>query len=82
MQVHCATLQCTSLPHIYKVIIPGGYMRREGTGKFQNLDPKSVTFFHVSRHFLALNRYFKYRNRNLDKIAVILVVSRGLYVQY
>ena len=42
-------------------------------GKFQNLDPKTVT---------APKGNFKCRNRNLDKIAVILVVGRGLYVQY
>ena len=45
------------------------------TGKFQNLDPKSVTFFHVLRHFLTQKGNLKYHNRNLDNIVVILVVD-------
>ena len=51
-------------------------------GKFQNLDPNFVTFFDVLRHFSAHTENFKYRNRDLDKIAVILVVDLVLYVQY
>ncbi len=33
-------------------------------------------------HFLAHEGIFKYRNRNLDKNAIILVVDLVLYVQY
>ena len=45
------------------------------TGKFLNLDPNSVPFFDVLHHFVAHKRNFKYQNRNLHKIAVILVVE-------
>ena len=51
-------------------------------GMFQNLDPKFVTFFHVLRHFKAHKGHFEYRNRNLDKIPVILVCDLALYMQY
>ena len=51
-------------------------------GMFQNPDPKSVTIFHVLRHFLAQKGNFKYQNRNLHKIAIILVVDLVFYVQY
>ena len=37
-------------------------------------------FFHVLRHFLAHKDNFRYRNRILDKIAVISMVDLVLYV--
>ena len=43
-------------------------------GKFQNIDPKSVTVFDVLRHHLALNRNSKYRNHNLDKMFQCLIL--------
>jgi len=49
---------------------------------FQNLDPKFATFFYVLHHFVAQLRKIGYLKRNLDKIAVILVVDLVLYVQY
>ena len=58
-------------------VINKGFVHND-LGKFQNLDPKSVTFFDVLRHFLAHTGNIKYRNGNLDKIVVILVVDLSL----
>jgi len=44
-------------------------------GMFQNIDPKSVTFVDVLRHFPARRRKMKGRNRVLYKIVNILVVK-------
>ena len=51
-------------------------------GKFQNLDPKFVTFFDVLRHFSAHQGDSKYQIHNLHKIAIILVADLVLYIQY
>ena len=50
-------------------------------GKFQNHDPKSITFFTFYVIFSTVGK-IGYLNRNLDKIAVILVVDLVFYVQY
>ena len=51
-------------------------------GRIQNIDPKSVTFFDIVRHFYAHKCRIKDRYRNLHKNVVILGFVSYLYVQY
>ena len=63
----CTLLSNTSYPH--KRINSSGF------GKSQNIDPKSVPFFTFYVIISAHKGKSEYLNRNLDKIAVILVVD-------
>ena len=75
----CALKSIKDYKNINKVLIIDLDVHQ---GMFQNLDPKYVTFFYVLRHFSAHKGQFKYQNRNLHKIAVILGVGLMFYVHY